>query len=273
MCYQWCADMCASIGDPRGIGGVAHGKAIVDQSGVQWPAWTTQIQNWVAVGVEGEPPSVPVSQGVAIVEAERVDNGLATSGLIQITDAMEIAREEMNLLLTAYTAKMFPQRSGTYRKFSHWARGKARAEVYYQECCAKLKANCYRQNKRSRGVQIISTKRTDMQPMTAFRYSGKWAFYAGPGRPPLPEGVWLKRYRARNAKRRKTNRRRLNDKRSPVSSAPETKHGRPLRTLNLKRKLRSSIYSDSRDPAEVETPTLDIDDILSELSNEQTSED
>jgi hypothetical protein len=277
MCYQWCADMCASIGDPKGIGGVEYGKAIVDQTGVQWPAWTTQIQNWVAIGVDLEPPAVPVTPGLARVEAERVDGGLATSGLITIEDAMEIAGEEMKLMLTAYTAKMFPQRSGTYRKMCHWTRGNARAKVYYEECCAKMKANCYRQNKKSRGVQIISTKRTDMRPMSSFKFAGKWAFRAPRGRPPLPEGVWLARYRARRKAQRKTSRRRRNDKRPPLSKAPRTKYGRPLRTLNLKRTLRPSVFADdSRDTAEVDTPEFLADaanEIISQLSNEQHSED
>jgi hypothetical protein len=273
MCYQWCADMCASIGDPRGIGGVEYGKAVAKGSPTQWPAWTTNISEWEdTLGVDGGPPTVPVSSGLAVVHPEPVTNDLSTSGLIQITDAMDIAREEINLLLAAYTAKMFPNRSGTFRKFAHWARGKARAEVYYQECCAKLKANCYRQSKRSRGVQIISTKRTDMRPMSSFKYSGKWAFRAPVGRPPLPEGVWLSRYRARNKARRKTTRRRLKDKRTPVNKAPETKHGRPLRKLNLKRQLRPSVFSDAREPADIETPELESLDIQSGLSNEQDSE-
>lgn len=260
MCVQWCADMCASVGDPSGIGGVEYGTAQTIAG--TYPAWLTKISDWVAVGVEGDPPQVPVQSGQAIVEAEPVENGLATSGLIQVQDAMEIARDEINLLFAAYTAKLFPGRAGTYRKFCHWSRAKARSEVYYQECCEKLRLNCYSQKRKVRGVQIISTRRKGLVPGSTFKFAGKWAYYAGRGRPPLPPGVWLKRKLEREKARKKTSI--VHKDRKPVSERkiPKTIRPRPHRQLKLARKSRPLPNKLPREESGESIPQIAIEEFI-----------
>lgn len=269
MVVQWCADMCASVGDAKGIGGIEYGNAVtgfVGNEPYQIAAWIAPSpKQWVAVGTEGDPPSVPVEPGKAVIEAETIEGKLATSGLIQITDAMQIARDEINKCVAEYTLKLFPQRAGTYRKFSHWKRAKARAKVYYEECCGKLKANCYRQNKKVRGVQIISTRRKGLKPGTTFKFAGKWAYYAGRGRPALPRNEWIKRRLARKKAAKKTNITHK-DKLPPEKlKVPETKKPRPFRQLKLARKPRVEDTRNHREESQAEIIELAIDKFIEGL--------
>lgn len=82
------------------------------------------------------------------------------------------------------------------------------------------------------GPQLVSTRRdlSRIRPFSWFRFSGYDAFRAGVGRPPLPEAEWLRRYRARLAKRNKTGRTR----KSKGVKVPNTRwNWRPRQQLDL----------------------------------------
>lgn len=115
-----------------------------------------------------------------------------------------------------------------YRAWNYRMMVRDRLETYRWQMWDALDSVTYpnSKDKGRRGPQKISTRRyvAGIPPLQYFMFSGHPAIRFPRGRVPLPEAEWIRRYRARKAKQRKTNQTRKSKKPLKV---PKTRYGRP----------------------------------------------
>ena len=182
-------------------------------------------------------PNIGAGQGAVNWTAgvETSDNPvLGTYQLITLDKAVAWFTNEymrcMNKHNIAMTKRLTPGKRGRYRAMCHWVRAKVRSGVYLKLGIERLKMVCLTQRRRTKGPQIIQTRRPITAPYyTSFKFNGTHAIRLPQGRPALSKAEWLKRYMARRKARNKTD---ITHKdRASEVKIPEPKNGRPSRKI------------------------------------------
>lgn len=258
--YLWCVDCAASVGDSVGLGMVNYGDAVVTAPGGErqiidgGSAWLVPDDPAMDYFTRNqEPPIVPgLASDVANLEFEAAqDTQLGIAGLITLVDANGVLVLTFKELWRRFYAKMVILNGGTprgYRAWSHIARSGARMKVYEKGAFANLCAACLPKHKR-KGLQTISTRKTDIPAQGVFQFNGRWAYAYRRGRPAMSESAWLAKERARNVKRRKNPMRTRRDSRK--LHVPPTKYPRPTWRVNATEKRNKTVVK-SYSPPDVE---------------------
>ncbi len=198
----------------------------------------SDVRSQEPVNFETEKPS-----HANAVELRSTSEGLARSHLITLEEATNTAdlaaKHAMNTLKLKTIIKKNTKGTG-WRRLRHLAQCRVRMAIHLKIAKEMMAASCYPHRRTKKGVQCISTarERGTMPIGNYFIFNGKPAWRQPRGRPPLPEAVWMARYRKRKNAARKTNRR-LKDysKRKAKGVPPLSGNGmkaRPPRIFNLK---------------------------------------
>lgn len=209
-------DLVASVGATNGIGGIVPGQcyAYDDFGNPQYVAddeyGQLDLGRWVYPDsiVHGDPPMVPGGSepNMEIIVAERSLGLMALDTAAEVlTGAMASIRTAAASSLRAKAAEIIGRRvPGGYRfqalSFRASHRGTHYAEFFLRKLCDSVR----KKKKRRTGIQMISTRRA--KPIGWGTFSWRHCYRRYQGRPSIPAHVWLAQYRARLAKRRKTNR-------------------------------------------------------------------
>lgn len=247
-------DITATIGAMHGNGGIAHDQAWVYDSAsgrtvragadhesmglpvdTQWQSKDAELfrSQWIASFPDAPPdnfqPGNPKPAPGWVTEIQ------GRAKLI----TMEAARKVIDVVFDKFGAKIDQalSKDSTYRAFNVRELVKNRVSTLRWKVESALIEQCFgtARVKTRTGPQLVSTRRdlSDIRPFTWFRFSGYDAFRAGPGRPPLPEAEWKRRYQARLKKRNKTGRHR----KGKGVKVPDTRwHWRPRQILDLTHK-------------------------------------
>ena len=244
--HLWALDCNASIVSSPGLGNYSKGNG-VDKNGRSFHSMGHQDTDVDASEFpdpktlySDEPPQIPNGGGLD----DNLTGGVFVNGDVVLGTYALITLEKAVLWMKAEFSTVarkvhivrrraeVPGKHGRFRAWLHWHRATIRLEVFLRIGIERMKAACLTQSRRPRGSQPIDTRKKINAPyFKTFFFNGKPAMRFAPGQVPLPADEWLRRYRARKDAARKTNRRRLNDKRKTVR-VPATRHGRPDRILN-----------------------------------------
>jgi hypothetical protein len=234
MCALLRTDLVSSIGAKKGIGSFGYTEAASAVYGgdvfkLGWP-FAPSPDQWKPVFETEEPPKVELEDDARDhAQMEPTEKrGLALSGLMRLSDAKEIIEWTRKTIWLDYLAQCAGKRK-SYRRFAHTMRFRYRLALYATRAKDLAEKSIYRRNKVLRNRQRVSARqhvqrKRPIRPGTVFIYNGSYARRLPPGRIPLPDGEWMRRYRARRAKERKTNARRPNRK-NKMTSAPALSSG------------------------------------------------
>jgi len=95
-----------------------------------------------------------------------------------------------------------------------------------EKAYVRLRESCLEKRPRKGWQQISTTHGARLPRFNLGTFNGRPAWRGAIGRPPLPEQVWMNRYRSRLEKRRKKNKTKFTKNRGPVK-VPGTINGRP----------------------------------------------
>lgn len=162
---------------------------------------------------------------------------LGTYALITLEKASAWLSHEFGIVVSRMkvrqAAATTPGKTGRFRVWLHWTKAIAKSETYLALAIERLKSMCLSQDRRVRGPQMVQTRRPINAPYyQSFRFNGTHAMRIPPGRTAISAAEWLERYKARLAKRKKTDR--VQKKRKRFIKVPKTKHGRPTRAVSQK---------------------------------------
>jgi hypothetical protein len=235
-------DLISWLGDDAGMGWVKAGDCRIQDPvylnrSMTVPETLHDVSEWVFPNTDTPPPadSCPNDQPQTDVH---VGSGPVLYRLFSFAKGSEIVREHARAFgtrLMGYARQraalaLGSSKGGAYIWKAVEKRIPGMVNRYGKQAVEKLAGVALKRKKRS-GVQQISTRREDLPAQGFFKFSGCWAYRQHTGRPALPAGVWMERYRARKAKRRKTNKRRRPGNR--VKTPPPTKYPRPKRIVGL----------------------------------------
>lgn len=149
-----------------------------------------------------------------------------THRLVKLDVAAEYLRKHAFKYMARYETRL--RVVGTYRA---WMLRKRAEKIVGRELARAIGAlskSAYRQSRKRKGAQKVSTRSAKWRQnrWMVDTFNGTWAFRRPTGRPALSEHEWLRRYRERLKRRRKTNRRRRDWRKLKV---PSTRHPRPSR--------------------------------------------
>lgn len=124
-------------------------------------------------------------------------------GAVTLKAAFEIIDEAALAAVTRYEAQLRARKKPMRRR--RWVSMVVGKRVMGRErliARAALSARVFKKRKRT-GWQTVSTTRRSVPRAGWFKFGGRNAVARPLGRPPLPESLWLRRYEARRAKRRR----------------------------------------------------------------------
>lgn len=191
----------AVIGASTAAGGVNYGGARV---GNRVPGLGQELgeEDYVDTWDEVVPPMSASSGGDWQESGARpVPRTLRMAGLMTLEKGGKIIDSTASRLMTFCRAAMSGEKP-SWRRWVTFAAALRIVKWEQKKAHAELKLAAYPKGQR-RGWQRISTSRTARLPRGQLvTFSGKPAWSGFRGRPPLPEQVWLNRYRSRLEKRR-----------------------------------------------------------------------
>lgn len=169
------------------------------------------------------PPASPL-------EIQPSQAGLGRAKLIAVKHAKKIAEDVMG----EYVAKVYRKTKSAigrgksaYRRLETFNRIKLIGADKVLSAKIRLLRSAYPGKRNKKGVQRISTRRTKGIPKRGwFQFNGRPAYHSPPGRRPLTEAQWIRRYEARRNKRRKPGGHPRPKRRKPVK-VPKVTGGRP----------------------------------------------
>lgn len=227
--HSWGAKLTASIGASPGVGSAKFGDVRL-KNGEYRQETLSEDEDKFLDTTTGEAPrfthdgrSVP-DLGAEVQSA--ADGELGRVQLVTLGKAKDllgdIARKALNTF--EYNVnRIRPGQNRTYRAFLMVMQSRKLMSLELGAALNELASVVVKRPKRV-GVQRISTRREDLPIYGGFQFSGKFAFRQFQGRPLLPEGVWLSRYRARVKKRLKA---KAKGKVKAPKKAPDTASPRP----------------------------------------------
>jgi hypothetical protein len=240
MIHAWSVDAIASLGASRGLGNVGYGTMqIITPDGIVSKGEDQIERGDRPADLPDEPTLFDTGRSNTTIPLELGDSSkpLARSHLITLDDADRMLEAVARRALVQFNASLFSRPGYRYRKLACGMRSQARMELMVAIAKQDCLLNCYPTRAQKKGVQCISTsRRSSTMPVGSyFKFNGKPAWRQPRGRPPLPENEWLKRYRKRRAKAKKTTRKiKKWVKRKKLNSAPALSRARPPRIFNLK---------------------------------------
>lgn len=237
MLHNWAVKAITLLGADPGPGGVEAGREIrkgQKRSTVEtgnrdesnWEdVWTGKLDKFTE---GGKAPKVEAK----IEETARAFE-LARVKLIRLADAEKVAEEAAKGCLVRWELDVRRGGRMTWRKWQTLQGGK---RIMDSELATAKENLVFALLKRRRrvGVQYIATRRARRSiPLRSFfQFSGRAAWYQGPGRPALTEADWLKRYQRRLQRRRKRNKTTITRDRGAVN-VPAVRGWRPYRNWDL----------------------------------------
>lgn len=163
---------------------------------------------------DGEPSSAEKMGGFGAADTVKLDYGTGQDGklgphrLVDMEKAKDFLKQRAFRYLSQYQVKF--RAIGTYRAFIANEKAKRIVGRNYARAMGALRLATYAQSRRLRGQQRISTRNEwwgkQGAGIVVGLHAGHIAFKRPQGRPPLSEAEWMRRYRARLEKRRKTQR-------------------------------------------------------------------
>lgn len=239
MVHNWATKCILTMGAKPGLGAVEFGF-----SGMKGTDTTNDEKEWTRVW-DGKLPKFDAAPRAPKVEAKIEETQrafeLTRVRLIRLDDAQKLCETEGRAAVLRLEQQL---RRGKW-SFRKWELLQGAKDIMEAEVAVAKENMVFALLKRRRrvGVQYLSTRRAKRTIPTRsfFEFSGRAAWYQGPGRPALSEAEWLKRYRGRLQRRRKRNKTSRTLSRGPVR-VPRVRGGRPRLNLDLNvSKLRSFV--------------------------------
>lgn len=228
MLHNWCAKCIALLGSEPGPGAIEFEEVILKDGTRR----NFHIDDNEEDFLDTTPDSAPSwsrdsSITVPEIEAEilRTESGeLGRSQLITLADGVSAANSVANKALNEYEVRLRRTDVGPI-SYRPWLMIKGSRKLMVNELAVaqeSMARACLNARKKLIGVQCISTraKRKPLPRYGGTSFNGKYAFRQFQGRPLLPENEWLRRYRKRRAKLKKSGSK-------PPIKAPPTVTQRP----------------------------------------------
>lgn len=231
MCREVQAETIARLGDANGLGKLKAGECFTVTGGAEpWANEYVHKGQWTFETLLTLPPPSYTPTG-ATNTVEITPSGEKILGLVEVEEAkkwlrdlaVKVARNAARHLANEAFDRIRQEKPGGYiaaaiRQILLYVLKKAMTRA-----AEKIAWRALPRSQVRFGPQRIVTRKKIPVKHGWFIFSGRWAWKQAPGRPALPAAEWLRRYRARRNRQKKTNRTRRQTIRPPKTKYPRPK--------------------------------------------------